>query len=115
MFDDWRTPKWARTLLANQERILAQLGAILNKENEMGDTVQNLAASVEANFAATKTQLTTIATGVTALDAKIVALQAQIASGLSAADQAALQALVADSAALAAQAKAIDTTPPAGS
>ena len=115
MFDDWRTPKWARTLLANQERILAQLGAILDKENEMGDAVQNLAASVEANFATTKTQLTTIATGVTALDAKIVALQAQIASGLSAADQAALQALVTDSAALAAQAKAIDTTPPAGS
>jgi len=79
------------------------------------DAIIKAAAAAEANFAATKTALAGIQTGVTALDAKIKDLAAKLGGGaLTPAQQAALDALVNDSAALTAQAGAIDTTIPAG-
>lgn len=112
-----------RQLAALLDSQTAQLKAIINQGiqeilKQMAtnqDAVQAAAAAIETNFAATKTALDSIATGVTALDAKIQSLAAQLAAGgtLSAADQAALTQLQTDSAALATQAQGINTAPPA--
>lgn len=77
--------------------------------------IQSVVQQVEANFTAVKQNLTTIATGVQALDAKIVALQQQLSTSgtLSADDQAALNQVVTDSATLVQQSQSIDTSVPA--
>ena len=75
------------------------------------DAIQAFTAKIEANFANLKTDIGALQANITALNAQIKALQAQIAGGLSAADSAALQQLVDDSAALDAQAKGVVVPP----
>lgn len=72
-------------------------------------------ATVSTELAQVQTNLNTIGTGITSLDSQIQALQQQIANGgstLTAADQAALDAIVAQSGQLATQANAVVTPPP---
>jgi len=74
--------------------------------------ITDWAAKEQADLTAISGQLTTIAAGIAKLDAMITALQASPGT-LSPSDQAALDAIEAQSAALATAAKAIDLTPPA--
>jgi hypothetical protein len=78
---------------------------------QRGRTIGDELSSTSGNLTATSAALTSIATGVLALDALIVGFQNSPGT-LSAADQAALDAIVAQSAALASQASAINTNPP---
>ena len=73
--------------------------------------VTDFAAAVQTAFDAVNADLTKIKDGIAALDALIVAFQNSPGT-LSAEDQAALDKIQAESAALVATADAVDVTPP---
>jgi hypothetical protein len=75
------------------------------------DAIQTFAAAETATLNSLVTALNNLTTGVAALDAMIVAFQ-NSPETLSPADQASLDAITALSASVAAQAAAINTTPP---
>jgi len=73
--------------------------------------IQTFAAAEQATLASLATAITTVGTGVIALDALITTLQNSPGT-ISAADQATLDQIQAASKALVAQVNAISTTPP---
>lgn len=73
--------------------------------------IQAFAAAEQATLASLATAITALGTGITALDALITTLQ-NSGGTISAADQATLDQIQAQSKALVAQAAAISTTPP---
>ena len=96
---------------ANQAVILKQWAAATTQEKTDMSVITDWAAKENANLTAISGQLNTITSGVAALDAAIVAFQNSPGT-LSAPDQAALDAIVAQSAALVTAAGAINTAVP---
>lgn len=92
------------------ERINSQ---ILERIHSLMSKVTDFAAKVQANDASLNTKLDAISTGIAALDALIRTLQNTV-TGLTPEEQAALDAVVAESDALVTKANAIDTTAPTG-
>jgi chromosome segregation ATPase len=125
------------TIKSTEQQLLEQIAGILAEQTDTlvllvnqstkeilqqmatnQDAVQAAFTASEANFGTIKTALTSIASGVAALDAQIQMLAQQVALGsstLSAADQSSLNQLVSDSAILASQAQGISTAPPSTS
>lgn len=98
------------------QRIESTLKEIKQMAENINQEIQDEVAQAKANFAATQTALTNIASGVLGLDAKITALAAALASQpgteVSQATKDAVASLVTDSAALRAQAEAVSTADP---
>ncbi len=100
--------RWPYTAQLN--RIEALLAALTAKDLKNMSQITDWAATEQADLTAIKGTLTSIVTGVTALDALISQLQTE---GLPPSDVAALAAVKAASAALVIQAAAISVAPPA--
>jgi hypothetical protein len=110
-----------RAVLAAQARITASgpillqiaaaLAANIKKEKELMSQITDWAATEQADLTTISTTLDAVVTGVAALDALIVGFQNSPGT-LSATDQAALDAIVAASAALVTKSAAISTVAP---
>jgi len=88
--------------LAVMRAINGRLTKIEHNQRKIMDAIQSAAAAEQANTDAVKAALTNISTGITGLQTTITSLQAQIAAlqsggSLSADDQTAVDAMLADS------------------
>ncbi len=90
-----------------------ETGQLLQQQQQSvtPSAIATFAAAEEATLASLATAITALGTGITALDALITTLQ-NSGGTISAADQATLDQIQAQSKALVAQAAAISTTPP---
>ncbi len=98
-----------RELSHNEIKLI--LFRIEQKQDKLMSQITDFAATVQASFDAVSADLDKITDGITALD-KLIADFQNSPGTLNPADQAALDKIVASSAALKAKADAIDITPP---